>query len=277
MIILLYHRIARLEHDPWGIAVTPERFETHLRVLKLFFRPVPLVTLLAAARAGRARRMVSITFDDGYADLIDAERLLAKHRVPATMFISSGPVVDGTEFWWDALDHLVKDPQERQTLWRELKNLPDEERRRRLSGTWNAAPDEANRALSATELQQLARSPWITIGSHGRSHSSLAALDRAGQEDEAVRSRRELEEITGKAVTLFAYPFGNREDFSATTIEVVRNAGYEYAFSGAAATLQRDFDPYDVPRCEIVDDGALSFTRRLVRYLRSGRRSDSRR
>ena len=51
MIILLYHRIARLQHDPWGIAVTPERFEKQLRFLKWFFRPVPLPTLLEAAPA----------------------------------------------------------------------------------------------------------------------------------------------------------------------------------------------------------------------------------
>jgi peptidoglycan/xylan/chitin deacetylase (PgdA/CDA1 family) len=253
-LVLLYHRIARLERDPWGIAVTPERFEAHLRVLKLFFRPVPLLTLLEAARAGRGKRMVSITFDDGYADLIDAERLLAKHRVPATMFVSSGPVVDGTGFWWDAIDR--DDPR-----WRELKNLPEDERRRRLGGGYGD-----NRALTPAELQRLARSPWVAIGSHARSHSSLAALDRTAQEEEAVRSRREIEEIIGKPVTLFAYPFGNREDFSPTTVEVVRAAGYDYAFSGTPAPVRPDFDPYEVPRCEIVNDGALTFARRLMRY-----------
>lgn len=264
-LVLLYHRVARLAHDPWDIAVTPERFERQLRVLKLFLRPVPLVTLLEAACAGRASRMVSITFDDGYADLIEAERLLAKHRVPATMFISSGPVQQG-EFWWDTLDRLVPDPNARHAFWKELKNLPDEERRQRLSGA--PPPDASNRALSPAELQQLANSPWITIGSHGRSHSSLAALDRAAQEDEAVRSRHELEEITGKPVTLFAYPFGNPSEYSPTTIDTVRAAGFAYACSGRAGTVHSDFDPFDVPRCAVPNDGAVTFTRRLFRYLR---------
>ena len=252
-LVLLYHRIAELAHDPWGIAVTPERFEKQLRFLKLFFRPVPLMTLLETARTGRASGMVSLTFDDGYADLVEAERLLAKHRVPATLFLSSGPIVDGTGFWWDMIDDRA--------LWKELKNLPDAERRKRFSSA------HLSNVLTSDQARQLSRSPWITIGAHGRSHSSLAALDRATQEYEVRESRRELEAITGKPVALFSYPFGNREDFSATTAEVVRAAGYAYACSGATATVRSDFDAYDVPRCEIVDEGVVPFSRRLAHYL----------
>jgi len=265
-LVLLYHRIALLPRDAWGIAVSPERFEKQLRVLKSFFRPVPLITLLEAARAGRGSGMVSVTFDDGYADLVKAERLLAKHRVPATLFLSSGPIVDGTEFWWDTLDRLGVDPEQQRALWKELKNLPDEERRSRLSHV-PPPPDVTNRVLTAAELQQLASSPWITIGAHGRSHSSLAALDSGTQHGEAAHSRRELEAITGRRVTLFSYPFGNRDDFSATTVEAVRAAGYDYACSGSPAPVRPDFDPYDVPRCEIIDEGPLTFSRRLARYL----------
>ena len=32
-LILMYHRVARLAHDPWDLAVTPDRFAEQIEVL----------------------------------------------------------------------------------------------------------------------------------------------------------------------------------------------------------------------------------------------------
>ncbi len=54
------------------------------------------------------RSLVAITFDDGYADnLYDALPLLEKHGLPATVFVCTGPVTQGAEFWWDTLERLL--------------------------------------------------------------------------------------------------------------------------------------------------------------------------
>ena len=31
-VILMYHRVAFLQHDPWGLAVDPERFEEQMKL-----------------------------------------------------------------------------------------------------------------------------------------------------------------------------------------------------------------------------------------------------
>ncbi len=107
-LIFLYHRVAELESDPFEQALTPQRFEEHVEVLKKYAHPISLTGLFAALSAGRVpRRSVVITFDDGYADnLYTAMPILEKHGVPATVFVSTSPVRTQTEFFWDTLERI---------------------------------------------------------------------------------------------------------------------------------------------------------------------------
>ena len=107
-LILLYHRVAELPTDPFGLAVTPRNFEEQLEVLRDLTRPLTLGRLVAALRSGRLPvGGVVVTFDDGYADNLHAGRLLQRYEIPATFFISSGFIGGSREFWWDELEALV--------------------------------------------------------------------------------------------------------------------------------------------------------------------------
>src|SRR5262245_31484652 len=90
-VILLYHRVTRLELDPWGLSVTPEHFAEHLEVLRRFPR-IPLNEVRRPVwRTGQAALRFAITFDDGYFDNLDqAAPLLEKYDTPATFFIATG-------------------------------------------------------------------------------------------------------------------------------------------------------------------------------------------
>lgn len=112
VLILLYHRVATLKSDPWGLAVTPRRFAEHLEVLRRHARPMRLGELPRALRDGRLPdRSVVVTFDDGYADnLHNAKPLLESRDVPATVFVASGFVGRRREFWWDELGRLLLRP-----------------------------------------------------------------------------------------------------------------------------------------------------------------------
>jgi peptidoglycan/xylan/chitin deacetylase (PgdA/CDA1 family) len=110
--ILMYHRIADLTADPQRLAVTPRHFSEHLDVIRARYRPVRLGELAAALEVRRVpRRAVIVTMDDGYADnLSHACPLLERHEVPATIFVTSGYVGSGRQFWWDELERLVLRP-----------------------------------------------------------------------------------------------------------------------------------------------------------------------
>lgn len=108
-IILMYHRVARVAHDPWRIAVAPERFAAQIEALVRLRQVVPLRWLAAELAQGRVpKRVAAVTFDDGYGDLLtEAKPVLERFECPATAFLVTGVIGDTHSFWWDELSRLV--------------------------------------------------------------------------------------------------------------------------------------------------------------------------
>jgi glycosyltransferase involved in cell wall biosynthesis/peptidoglycan/xylan/chitin deacetylase (PgdA/CDA1 family) len=107
--VLLYHRVADLDVDPWGLAVSTERFAEQLEAIADSAEPLTARELHDAVASGRLpRRSVVVTFDDGYEDnLTVAQPLLARHGLPATVFVASGGLGESREYWWDELERIV--------------------------------------------------------------------------------------------------------------------------------------------------------------------------
>jgi peptidoglycan/xylan/chitin deacetylase (PgdA/CDA1 family) len=107
-LILLYHRVTQLPLDPQLLCVSPENFEEHLRILNKYYNPVSLQDLIELLGARKIqRRSVVITFDDGYADnLYNAKSLLERYSIPATVFVTTGNIGLGCEFWWDEVERI---------------------------------------------------------------------------------------------------------------------------------------------------------------------------
>jgi len=118
--ILAYHRVAELPSDPQLLAVTPEKFERHLQIIRQHFTILSLDQLCKGLEGGEIpARAVAVTFDDGYADnLYSAKPLLERYEVPATIFVTTGYIGKEREFWWDELQGLLLHPG---TLPRELR------------------------------------------------------------------------------------------------------------------------------------------------------------
>ena len=107
--ILLYHRVACPAFDPLCLAVTPDHFREHMRVLRQCCLPVPLEGVWPPDPSGAGLCRVAVTFDDGYADnLTAALPALEGEKIPATVF-SCGWRGEGRPpgFWWDRLAGLV--------------------------------------------------------------------------------------------------------------------------------------------------------------------------
>ena len=105
-VILLYHRVADVDSDPWGLAVSPANFREQMRVLGAPGLGISLTELMHGLSTRHVPfGKICVTFDDGYADnLLNAKPILEECAVPATFFLTTGNLEGNREFWWDALE-----------------------------------------------------------------------------------------------------------------------------------------------------------------------------
>lgn len=93
-----------------------------------------------------------------------------------------------------------------------------------------AGRPEGFETLSDAELREVADG-GITIGSHSVSHASMARLAPERARAEARDSRHHLEDVVGREVRSFAYPFGTRRDVSPAAAAILAEAGYTTGFT----------------------------------------------
>ena len=89
------------------------------------------------------------------------------------------------------------------------KHLPPDERQDRvddLAGRVPALPSAL--MMTKDQLYALAASPLATIGGHTRTHPILASISDSDAEEEIEGGKRDLEDLTQREITLFAYPNG---------------------------------------------------------------------
>jgi peptidoglycan/xylan/chitin deacetylase (PgdA/CDA1 family) len=121
--------------------------------------------------------------------------------------------------------------------------------------------------LSEDGLSSLARHPLIELGSHTVSHPTMALLSREEQEREIVDSKHALEEIVGRPVSSFSYPYGSRRDFNNVTVELARLAGFEVSCANFEATTGRNTDRHILPRFLVRNWDGDEFQRRLAGWF----------
>jgi peptidoglycan/xylan/chitin deacetylase (PgdA/CDA1 family) len=82
----------------------------------------------------------------------------------------------------------------------------------------------------------------IAVESHAMTHRSLAQLPGAEARQEAIESRRLIEQETGRTVTAFAYPYGTRADYDIASARILRAAGYLLGFTSQHGAIRRGPD-----------------------------------
>ena len=108
----------------------------------------------------------------------------------------------------------------------------------------------------------------VEIGAHTISHPILTSLDNDSARLEISGGKKELEAIIGKPVRLFAYPNGKvGKDFDGRHVAMVRDAGFDAAFTTAVGAITRNQDRYQLPRSRPWDSTPFLFGLRLLRWL----------
>lgn len=209
MTILCYHAV-----DPdWcsPMAIHPRDFERHCAWLAARRAVLPLPDALTSADAAfrLPRGCVALTFDDGFSSLYrHAWPLLARHRLPATVFLVAATLAPGGQ----EVDWVATAPPWRLTT------------------------------LDAGQVGEM-RKAGVTFGSHSLHHADLTELGFEQCVTDLRTSRELLEGVLGCPVRLLAYPRGRHD---AQVRAAAAAAGYSYAF--ALPERRETPDRYAVPR-----------------------------
>lgn len=297
LIVLTYHRVlpASLQADSFsaaGIIVSPETFERNVRLLKSRFKvlsPDEAAEVLSG-RAPCPRRACLITFDDGWWDnLAFAAPILAKHDVPAVLFVATDYLDSDAVFWQEKVSFQLSE------FWRERHARPDllkaagaegllrveatqlrpavrqfvDDMKRLSKGDLPATLERidqlfaslgrpathasADRFLTWAELNQLVQTSPFVIASHGCSHTPFTRLSQQDLADELKRSREKILEKTGIRVVDLAYPNG---DCDAGVADLTRHSGYRLAFTTERGYVSPEDDPCRLRRINIHESGS---------------------
>lgn len=293
-LILCYHRVADGVQDPFNLCVHPNVFAAHLEEITRRMEPSTLAGLSVPSSQPR----VVVTFDDGYGDNLGNALPIAQSKgVPITIFVTSGMIGDRNGFWWDRLAALLRArPKGTNEICltiggrivrialgvrgfgadlgavrRHLLPLPVQEIERALddvSEHWSVAstaPPDAQ-ALTPDELLQLAAAELVTIGAHTADHVRLRSRPRQEQLHTIDASKKDLEQLLGRTVSHFAYPFGGRDDFDDSTVDAVRLTRFDTACTTIPGTADASTDPYRLPRRVVMNWGRVRFRAQLKRW-----------
>ena len=298
--ILRYHAICGAEGydyaDPY-ICVTPENFERHVAYLTSAYQVMRLedATQKLSDRQPLPANAVAITFDDGYADNLNAARILAKYGASATFYLTAGCLEGGEPFWPVELRYLVRalparkhtlregavevafdltHPENRHAVIKQLtkvfKSHPVPVRdalREQLRATAGHALSMPRLMLNWDEVREMHKL-GMTIGSHTMTHPNLpsAGIERA--REELVDSRRRLEHEIDAPVTMFSYPNGGAERYLTPDIQrIVREVGYTAASTSHNSFANESSDIFALERIEVeerVED--LAFALEVERF-----------
>jgi peptidoglycan/xylan/chitin deacetylase (PgdA/CDA1 family) len=135
---------------------------------------------------------------------------------------------------------------------------------------WAGSPPDArptHRVLTWKEVADLKDDPWLEFGSHGLTHSSLAALPVVVQARELRQSKTSLEAVVDRRITSLSYPYGGSQDYSILTAALAREAGYKMALINSPGIVDRKIDLFYLPRCYVEDWDKAEFTKKLFQWM----------
>lgn len=307
-LVLGYHRIADSFSDPYGLCVRPDMFAEQLEALRTTAQVIDLNTLRKGLRRrSLPKRAVAITFDDGYVDFAEVARpLLECNDLPATVFAVTGDL--GQEFWWDRLHRLLFSPsllpesleltiREKvyrwslleagplsvdkrlsgarhrllQLLYPPIQRLSPDERASALDSLqgWVEGVDrprpQTSRAMTPDELKVVSNGGLVAVGAHTVSHQPLPTMSATAQKQQISQSKAALTEILERPVTYFSFPHGASCRKSRI---LVREIGFELAFTSYSDSVSPASDPFNLPRYWIPDWDGEEISRWLHGWFR---------
>jgi peptidoglycan/xylan/chitin deacetylase (PgdA/CDA1 family) len=217
--VLMYHKVNDVDDNT--VTVPPSAFDEQMAQLReLDYTVVSLDDVIDhyVDRKPLPSRAVLITFDDGYLDnLENAVPILQRHGYPAVLFAPIGYL--GAR-----------------------RPLPHDEHL--------AARGIVNPTLDWSQLAELEQS-GIRVESHGIGHRPLADLEVDEAAREITLSKLRLEDALGRPIRAFAYVKGSEAHYRPVHLSLLRQAGYDVAFTSISGGNGSHTDPLQLHRYNV--------------------------
>ena len=121
----------------------------------------------------------------------------------------------------------------------------------------------AYRCLTPSQVKELGAGSLVDIGAHSVSHAVLSKLSLDEQRKEICESRDQLEQIVGRRVTAFAYPYGTQADYGSETAGLLRETGFAVGCSNFPGVIRKRHDVFQLPRFIVRDWDQDTFAENL--------------
>ena len=199
-------------------------------------------------------------------------KLFERNLGPAALYSESEFRRDQS---WNVLRNEI--PGARQSiyisLFDSLRPLTSDQRRETIVELqeWSKAGSSGRHTheiLACEQIRELAGGGLIEVGAHTVTHPVLSTISVEAQRDEIRNSKLELEAILEKPVTSFAYPYGQRGDYTSATVKLVREEGFACVCSNFTGVVQPGVDRFQLPRFVVRDWSGDEFERRLKEWFR---------
>jgi peptidoglycan/xylan/chitin deacetylase (PgdA/CDA1 family)/CelD/BcsL family acetyltransferase involved in cellulose biosynthesis len=297
--IFYYHRVND-DNDSFFEAMPARIFDQQMRYLARHYKVASLEEILRHLEDGESpETLVGITFDDGYRDNYEnAFPILERYQIPATIFLTTGPMDSGEPLWFEQLAEAIQKTtreyldleidvprrypmrtvEERlrsnNQIFGLLRTLENEERNQRLKEILKLLgaheSERKNKMLTWDQVRSM-KAGRIDFGGHTVTHPFLSKLKPSDAVWEVSQSKQRIEEELQREVRYFAYPNGREEDFDASQPELLRAAGYQAAMTTLWGINDRSTDRMQLRRGGPWETSAALFASKLDFYQLANR------
>lgn len=292
--VFMLHRILpedKKNEFVWNrsLAITPDGIEkwiNYFKNLNYEFWSVDQLQWCLEKKIKPNKKFIVFTIDDGYKDnLVYGLPIFEKHKVPASIFITSCFPNKTANYWWYLMENHFHNQNKIELLNGEVwswSNLVEAQEKSRVvreivkaythaqfnewvstkvfEGEKLNTQFQNSLPLSWDDIRFLAQHPLITIGGHTVNHLSLKAQSNSAAIEEIKANKLEIEDNIHQKINHFVYPYGSLNDAGNREYEILKNVGYKTGFLNHPGNVfypNQDLDFFKIPRMGLSDETPL--------------------